>query len=239
MPILNPQDTPIFIISRDRLEPLLALVEWLEKANCTNIVILDNASTYPPLVKYLDSCKYRVERYKKNWGHLVAQKARLIRQAARAGYYVITDPDIIPKASCPKDALEYFYRLLNQYPQVVKVGFGLCIDDLPDAYEHKQHVLTWEGQFWENEVSPGVFAAPIDTTFALYRPGVEFSRTPSIRTGEPYVARHLPWYSVSDALSAEEEYYRGHLRADVSNWNQEKLPLWLVRMIEGVGKRED
>lgn len=63
--------------------------------------------------------------------------------------------------------------------------------------------------FWKDQkcANPVVFIAGIDTTFALYNKQRNYSeRTdlppphhghqifPSLRTGYPYVARHLSWY---------------------------------------------
>ena len=39
---------PIFINCRDRLEPLVALLDYLEHANHDEIYVLDNDSKYPP-----------------------------------------------------------------------------------------------------------------------------------------------------------------------------------------------
>jgi hypothetical protein len=223
---------PIFIISRDRLDPLEKLLTWLEKSGSQSITILDNASTYPPILAFFEQCQYRVIRYKKNWGHKIVTKSAEIKRASQSGYYVITDPDVLPRDTCPLDAIEYFYELLQKYPDYRKAGFGLCIDDLPDYYAHKEQVIRWERQFWSKELEKDVYNAPIDTTFALYRPGLAFAQYPSIRTGGEYMARHLPWYTNSNALSAEEQYYRLHARKDVSNWNQEQLPDFLLKMIE-------
>ena len=81
-------------------------------------------------------------------------------------------------------------------------------------------VLNWEKQFWNREIEPGVFKAPIDTTFALYRPSFEFSKS-ALRTGQPYVARHLPWYLNLAALPEDEQYYLSHADPRLGNWRFE------------------
>jgi hypothetical protein len=47
---MNTVTTPVIIIVRDRLKPLALLVDWLERAGAQRLVLLDNDSTYPPLV---------------------------------------------------------------------------------------------------------------------------------------------------------------------------------------------
>ena len=53
-------DPPIVICSRDRVWCLRRLVDWLERAGHERIVIVDNASTYEPLLDYLDGSPHQV-----------------------------------------------------------------------------------------------------------------------------------------------------------------------------------
>ena len=89
--------------------------------------------------------------------------------------------------------MERFADLLFRYGDIGKVGFGLRIDDLPPTYEFRQEVLDWESQFWLDEVEPSVYCAANDTTFALYRPSTPKGTFAALRTGAPYVARHIGW----------------------------------------------
>ena len=43
---------PVFIICRDMVTPLGDLVAWLERNGHQRLILVDNASTYPPLVEY-------------------------------------------------------------------------------------------------------------------------------------------------------------------------------------------
>ncbi len=112
-----------------------------------------------------------------------------------------------------------------------KAGFGLRLDDLPATYEFRSEVLEWEAQFWETEVEAGVFRADLDTTFALYRPATPPGGSRALRTGHPYAARHMGWYSDSRHLTEEERFYRAHARAGVSNWDTDELPVELVEAL--------
>jgi hypothetical protein len=59
-----------------------------------------------------------------------------------------------------------------------------------------------------------LYWAPIDTTFALYRPrGKRKHANNNIemyRTAYPYMARHLPWYIDSKNPDDENRYYIEH-----------------------------
>ncbi|MCU1500242.1 MAG: glycosyl transferase family 2, partial [Acidimicrobiales bacterium] len=158
----------------------------------------------------------------------------LVQREAAGRYFVVSDPDVVPDAMCPPDAIDHFRAVLDRHPELDKVGFGLRIDDLPQHYALRDDVVDWEGKFWDPaiEVEPGLYAAGIDTTFALYRPlerRHEMMR--AMRTGKPYVARHLPWYVDSSDLSEEDQYYRLHADTTMSNWDQPRLPWWKQRRL--------
>lgn len=216
-PVVYSKDIPIFIISRDRVEPLKQLIKWLEEEGTTNIYIIDNASTYTPLVEYLKKTPYKVFFLNKNAGHTSPWSEGIIKLYAYDTPFIVTDPDVIPDNGS-HGAIKLFYDLLNKYPERTKVGFGLKIDDLPDHYEQKNHVITWESQFWESKVEPDVYDAEIDTTFALYRENTPYVHGPGLRTGGKFAARHEPWYVDSKHPSEEIIYYRNHASKEVGTW---------------------
>jgi hypothetical protein len=217
-------DIPVFINTRDRVAPLRELVAWLERAGVRRIVIVDNASTYGPLLDYLDKSPHAVVRLRENLGQAAPWKSHVIHHFVDPDErYVETDPDVVPDADCPLDAIDRFGELLDRHPDVVKVGFGLRIDDLPEHYKHAEAVRRWERAFWQDEVEPGVYRAPIDTTFALYRPRRALAMEPALRTGAPYVARHLPWYANSARPSKEQRYYLAHATAGINNWDDARI----------------
>jgi hypothetical protein len=226
------RDVPILIICRDRLTELSQLVTWLETAGYRRIVLVDNASTYEPLLRYLDETSHVTMRLAQNLGHRVVWEGRVLEKMGHDDIYVVTDCDVVPDDQCPPNVVEYFAGLLLRYGDVDKVGFGLRIDDLPDCYSFKRDVQDWESQFWEHEIEQDVYRADIDTTFALYRPGTAFSIDRALRTGPPFVARHLPWYADSANLSEEELFYREHMSETVGNWNRDALPSGLRLAIE-------
>ncbi|MCW2549135.1 MAG: glycosyl transferase family 2, partial [Mycobacterium sp.] len=182
------------------------MVSWLERAGVQRICLVDNASTYQPLLEWYEKTPHLVARLRDNLGQLSPWLSNVINTHAIGESYVVTDPDVVPDDLCPPDAIDYFSQLLEEHPAVRKVGFGLRIDDLPRRYRLRRQVQAWESQFWLDPMdvrsaapaarSP-LYCAPIDTTFALYREHTPATMGPALRTGWPYVARHLPWYSNS------------------------------------------
>lgn len=222
--IENPSNTPVFVILRDRYESLAQLLKWLESQKLKKIIFIDNDSRLPQLVDFLSKTDYQVLELGRNMTHKAPWTAGIIKVLCPEDFYVITDPDIIPTVT-QKDALKHFYEVHKQFPQYMKVGFGLKIDDLPDEYPLKNEVIKWESQFWKNKLIEGVYEAGVDTTFAVYKPRTyQYMLNPSIRLGEPFVARHLPWYHRTDNLSDEEIFYRLRADKDVSSWNRDHLP---------------
>lgn len=220
------KDIPVYIISFNRLSYLESLVDWLEKAGCANIHIVDNASTYPPLLEYLNKTPHTVHRMEKNYGHTVLFDAPEFKDIIDNQYFVLSDPDIQPVEECPADFMRFLSGVLERYPNITKAGFGLKLDDLSDHYALKETVIKWESAFYEKAINgtvPALYKAPIDTTFALYRPRKEWKKgfSEAVRTGFPYQARHLPWYKNLRELSEEDKFYNG-LDAGSGNWNGTK-----------------
>jgi len=141
----------------------------------------------------------------------------LLETLSVTGRFILSDPDVVPTEDCPDDAIEVLADALDQYPDRVKAGLGLRIDDLPDHYPRKAEVLAWERQYWETELAPELYDANVDTTFALYRPGLPFAYGPSARTGPPYLARHVPWYTDPARIAADEKFYYERA-AGVTHW---------------------
>lgn len=228
---------PVFITCRDKVTSLISLISWLEKIGQTNIYLLDNKSTFPPLLDFYKETQYKVFYLDQNLGGRALWWSGLIDMLRIEDRFIVSDSDVIPVEGCPHDVIEVFDNVLNEFPEYKKVGFGLKFDDLPDHYKHKQDVIAWEGKFYTKEISPGLYDAPIDTTFALYQPGSEFGRTPGIRTGHPYLARHVPWYTDMENLSDEDVFFRNNLPSThTTNWNQYELRGWLSNALGKTSK---
>ena len=200
-------DPVIFITVRDRVAALRDLVAWLEQAGHQRIVLVDCASTYGPLLEYLQASPHTWARQTENLGSRAPWLAGLVPPDEP---YVVSDPDIVPIGDCPHGAVARLRYLMDAY-RAPKAGLGLYLDDVPADCPH----LAWERSLIspERELQPGVFNSLIDTTFALYRPGIPFD-LPALRLGYPYQARHVSpsWYGGD--LSDEDRFYLKRARRD-------------------------
>ena len=213
---------PIIINNFNRLEYLNKLIESLEKRGYFNIYIIDNKSTYPPLLEYYKNCRYPVFRLDENVGYMAMWKTDVYDRFKKS-WYVYTDSDVVIDDDCPDDFMERFISVLKKYKNAQKVGFGIRIDNLPDQFRNKYGVIEHESRFWNNEVEESLYAASIDTTFALYRPfcgGPADDYHETYRTGFPYVIHHLPWYVDSSAMTDEEIYYISNIKQS-THWSKQ------------------
>ena len=211
---------PIIINNFNRLSYLERLIASLELRGYTNIYIIDNCSSYPPLLEYYRQTSYKVFRLKRNIGYRALWESGIYNRFKHS-FYVYTDVDMEIDPMCPDNFMERFIDIMSRYPLCQKVGFGIRIDNLPECYSNKGQVIKWESQFWQDEVEVGLYRAQIDTTFALYRPfcrGVASAYHQTFRTGFPYVIRHLPWYVDSANLSDEERYYLQSIKSS-THWS--------------------
>ena len=213
---------PIFIINRDRLVPLKELVKFLFKRNYTNITIIDNGSTYKPLLDWYRGCPASVYHNETNQQgneslHHLAYTFKIepFYSAVTSGNFVLTDSDINPIPEIPDNFIEDMAEVCNRYKKH-KVGLGLKIDDMPDHFYNKGLVLGIESPFWRNHIvhkKIPLYQAPIDTTFAVYGKGtVATHGMDCFRTGGNYVARHAGWYYDYDNLPEDESHYLKNLK---------------------------
>lgn len=195
--------TYAFIINYNRLDLPKNMADYL--ADCKDImpVIIDNNSTYPKLLEYYKSCPHKVEIMDKNYGNCVVWDSGILDKYNLNGNFIITDPDL-DISSIPNDFLHILRSGLDKYSKACKAGFGLEVKDLPNT-EISKRANDWERGNWAHKLDDMFYEAPIDTTFCLCRTRLHDFK--AIRTGYPYVARHMPWYYTKDNIPEDEKYY--------------------------------
>jgi glycosyltransferase involved in cell wall biosynthesis len=222
------KQTYIFICSFNRLEPLKNLVKSLQDRNYQNIVILDNKSTYQPLLDWYQECGVNVYYCRHNYGPGALDCCRFHEQEFRDmylhiienEYHVYTDSDVVPVEDVPDNFIDIMVDMCKQY-DIIKLGLCLKIDDLPDHFPLKSDVYNHEKIFFElgyiDDPRCKLYVAPVDTTFAVNSPGLlcGYQCTKTYRVG--YFARHAPWYYDVNNLPDDESYYIKHM-TQLSHW---------------------
>lgn len=211
---------PIFITIFDRLEVLKQSIKSYDSLNTeVEIILHDQGSTYKPMLEYLKSlenCGFKY--YKgKNEPTSVKHSIKDWYKTNDSYYYVVTDPDISVEGTNP-NMLNVCIDILALEKDVTCVGPGLRIWDLPDHYPMKEQVQNWEKQWYKQEdkrvirINDSIityYFSVIDTTFAVYRKGHEFTKPNmnAIRVTRPYNVKHLDWYMNHNNLTEDYKYY--------------------------------
>ena len=205
---------PCYINNRNRLTSTRALCEWLLNAGTQRIVILDNASSYEPLLAWYKELPSGISvKYQANLGPWSFWTENLHLEQSTP--YIVSDADIVPSDICPPDLIAKMQSVLLSNPGCGKCGPSLRLDDIPEI--SREFITHGDGKGWEGEGvfykrrhSADAFYAPLDTTLAIYNaysPWVPADWN-NLRLDAPYNARHMPWYV--DKLTEEEKYYRDH-----------------------------
>jgi FkbM family methyltransferase len=197
------------------------MVKQLEKYT-SDIIIIDNASTYQPLLDYYaNDFKFTLLKQKKNYGYTVYKQDRI--QKLVGDLYILTDPDLEFNPHLPDNFIREFIDLSN-YFQSRRVGFALNItaDDIrTDTTYYGQSIQMWESAFWRDRLmyplNPGLelYSADIDTTFCLVNR--RFNNKP-IRVAGNYTCFHIPWHKNFHHQLSEGEYESYLINNTSTNW---------------------
>ena len=186
------------------------MAEKLSENTSIEVLIVDNNSTYIPLLEWYDNCPFKVTKLTSNQGHRAG-----LQFAPDNDFFIYTDPDL-DISSIPPDWLDNLMEGCLKY-DCYKCGFGLETNDLPD-FPLTYWIKVWEGRWWNLMPEDNrFFNADIDTTFALYNPKSVICR--QLRTNRPYMAKHLPWYLNPLKIDEEYTYYLDHIETE-THWGK-------------------
>lgn len=196
-PLLK-KNIPVIIVGYNQYTYIKNMVSQLEKYT-KDIIIIDNNSTYKPLLDYYENdFHYTLLKQKTNFGHTVYTHQFI--QNLVGDFYILTDPDLEFNSNLPKNFIQALSDI-SFYFNAHKVGFALLIDSpqiRDDIQFHGHSVKEWESQFWKHKISyPAnasleLYDAPIDTTFCLINRKAQTGK--NIRIAGDFTCLHLPWF---------------------------------------------
>lgn len=195
------------------------MAEFLSDTGC-EVILIDNNSTYPPLLEWYEICPYKVHRLSANYGHMAFWNAGIFSSYTDE-HFVVTDCDL-DLSGIPLDYIDVLMKELPLHRHVAKSGLSLSIKDLP-VNHYTDRVLEFESRYWDNKVGRnGFYDAPIDTTFALYNRNQKGSNFwNAIRSPSPYTAKHLPWYLTKELILNDlEQLHYIKTTTDCSFWSK-------------------
>lgn len=199
------------IVNRNLITSLKNTIDFLKKDNRIEIWVIDQDSTYQPLLEYYKTNPCNIFYSKTNEGPHSCWHPRY--SAIKNNQpFIIADSDCLYD-DVPFDWLDKMLNVLTTTHKS-KVGFSLDIYDLPDNEIGKQ-AIEWESKYWVNKINNN-WDAHIDTTFALYKPNSGFSYE-AIRLDKPYCIKHIPWYLTKENITDEWKYYL-KTASGISTW---------------------
>ena len=198
------------------------------------VVIIDNDSSYPPLLEWYTTNPCEVMMLDSNLGHTAPWD--IFGRSLIGTKYMVSDPVLDISGLLPDWA--------DMMTEVIKLGYpkvGLTLSDYripptnpawtedrfcdyPDGYnpESRGPILGWYN-------SVAIHNRPTDTTFAVC--SKHEYRIDGVRIGAPYMAKHLPWHIVPKLthddrydeieMNPEIRYYFDH--ADKSSMTKPRL----------------
>ena len=173
--------------------------------NLAGIVIVDNDSSYPPLLEWYQTLSHNVIRLDGNLGHEAPFSQRVL-DAIPTEDFAVTDPDL-GLLDTPDDTLTHLRHLLQRHPTMGKVGLSLDWSTVPRQSPYYAHCQGYERELWNKpRIGRHLRAAPVDTTLAAYNKQIACHYfVGGARTTPPYTARHYPWELVG--VTEEYRYY--------------------------------
>ena len=198
--------TAIFLNNRNRFQSLISMCDCCSKYPESEIFIIDNGSTYPPLIKWYETCNYNLIKLNKNGSNRAPWNEKILdKYKSKFDYYVVSDCDL-DLSEVPLDVLNILISGLEKH-KTWKAGLSLRIDDIPKNVINPE-CAEYEKQYWKTSLDDNFYLAKIATTFALhsFRNSLVWNYS-AIRSKPPYMARHIPWYFTKENLSKEEKYY--------------------------------
>ena len=188
---------PFVIIAWNNLFFVRRFIEQIRKMPHP-IIILDNNSTFKPLLEYYITLKLELKErltihlLDKNYGNEVyISKPHLLPEI-----YVISDPDLELNPQMPVNAIEHLLAISNAY-QLWKIGLALDITE-PEKFiseEFAKLVCGIESTYYKHNIGDSkyeLYIAPTDTTFCLVN--TKNNKERNLRVAGPFTAKHLPWY---------------------------------------------
>ena len=196
---------PIYLTNMNRLTTTKKMVEDLFRLNGNaKINIIDNASTYPPLLQWYNEVKDDVNIIKQHvnlgpWtffysGHF---------SKCPDDFYVYSDADLELNPNMPSNWQEILMDYHKRWKR--KASLVLKIDDIPEN-DMKKHIIHHQAVCWNPTEEENVWHGVTDMTFSFDTKAAGY-RYESVRIGGDFACRHVPWYIDPATISEEEKYY--------------------------------
>jgi hypothetical protein len=203
---------PIVLTNMNRLTTCKSMVESLFSLNgSSDITIIDNASTYPPLLDWYEEIKndVKVIRHAGNHGPWVFFNSNFW-STIDSEFYIYSDADLELNSAMPYNWQEIMKDYYDKYQGDRKISLALDLEDIPDHYEYIDQVKNHQSVCWYPTEEENVYKAITDMSFTMDSK-LKGYRYESVRLAGKFMAKHIPWYIDFNNISEEEKYYIEHI----------------------------
>lgn len=222
-------DIPLIIPTFNNVTYTRNIVDFFYKKNFSNIIILDNASSFEPMIDYLNVlCKdLDVVFQKNNYGPRQINDESIYKLLPE--YFIVTDPDLGFNSKFPVEFINILVEISNAY-SVFKVGSALNLDiQHPNILDNEyiihnatQTIRSIEQSYYVNKVGENnkfsIWKAPIDTTFALYnKKYMTKNFFDGLRLDGIFLADHYGWFNPPPIPEKELLFYTSNIFEDISS----------------------
>jgi len=201
---------PVIINNRNLLTYPKNMLEELKTFDSIGeIIIVDNGSTYEPLLDWYNTKPCEIIKTANN-GHLCPWIIDLPKKLS-LDYYVVTDPDL-DLTETPKDSLLFLKEKIISNPKYNKIGLSLKNWLVSEDSPYYDFLKKWAETTWDPQsIHDGLLInQKIDTTFAIYSIHKNHIGE-SCATYSPYSVNHIPWEFtknyIEDIETQNYEYY--------------------------------
>lgn len=222
---------PVLLLSFNNPTLFRLLVDQLRTCFNASVTILDNGSTYEPMITYLRSLStdphISVHFFQENFGpHVLFGERGAPIMKTLPQHFVLADSDIKLSDFTPKNFICVLARLTDVM-HVPKAALALDLSDHDEMFPQetfyptvKQSIYTHERSLYQKArvdgwpiINATVYHAETDTTFAVYikqfltakGDGMFHFAYRAVRVGSIFAAKHRPWCPKVYGQLADEE----------------------------------
>jgi len=211
-------DIPIIVICYNNYKFVKNTLKQIKKINenyYKNIFIMNNCSTCPKTIEYLNEVDVKIIQMPANICPQVDPERNVDLYNQLPEKFILTDPDLEFNENLPSNFIDILVDISERF-QCYKVGFALDISDWEKMYQYEMiqnefSVYGFEKIFWYNKIEYNnldlYINAGIDTTFGLNNKKFYIKNVCNqIRVACNFTAKHLPWYYDSKVINVYDKY---------------------------------
>jgi hypothetical protein len=211
-------DIPIIVICYNNYKFVKNTLKQIKKINenyYKNIFIMNNCSTCPKTIDYLNQVDVKIIQMPANIAPQVDPERNVDLYNQLPEKFILTDPDLEFNENLPSNFIDILVDISERF-QCYKVGFALDISDWEKMYQYEMiqnefSVYGFEKIFWYNKIVYNnldlYYNAGIDTTFGLNNKKFYIKNVCNqIRVACNFTAKHLPWYYDSKVINVYDKY---------------------------------